>query len=37
MDAYFYKNRLYNEILIIFADDLYIYAIRLNNLITNLI
>lgn len=37
MDAYFYKNRLYNEILITFANELYEYAIRLNNLITNLI
>ena len=37
MDAYFYKNRLYKEILITFADELYKYAIRLNNLITNLI
>ena len=37
MDAYFYKNRLYNEILITFADELYKYAIRSNNLITNLI
>lgn len=37
MDAYFYKNRLYKEILITFADELYNYAFRLNNLITNLI